>query len=1104
MEIKLTNVLFCNRKGILKFFMRTFILLCCTSALSFSSNNLFSQDAKVFIGTEQTVTIFEVFELIAKQTDCTFIYQSDTFTDVPQIHLKYGEIKVMTLLSRCLPANRFEINSNKDNLITISRKPSIDLQQKDIEVKGVIKDSNGLPLAGVTIIVKGTNRGTTSDFDGNYVISANSDDILIISHLGYTTLTIPIQNRSTINVTLQEDATALGEVQINAGYYTTTDREKTGSISRITAKEIEKQPVNNPLGAMQGYMSGVNIVQNTGVPGGGYDIQIRGKNFINGTTEPLYIVNGVPFAGQSLESTAVSSGINSGNVSPLNSINPSDIESIEVLKDADATAIYGARAANGVVLITTKNGKVGKTRFAANLSSTLGRVSHFLDLMNTKEYLEIRKEGIVNDNFEAFLENPAFDYVWPDLKTWDQNRYTDWQNELIGGTAHRNNLQLSISGGSPQTQFLVNGAYQKETTVFPGDSNYKKASVHNNFNHQTLDGRFKINMTTLYTQEDNKMPRTDLTSLAYRTAPNAPALYDETGNLNWENNSWNNPLASLLEDYQVKIRTLIGNSLVSYKFTSNLEFKANLGFNSYILDSYRILPSTSRNPSLGYTPENYSTITTNKASRQSWIVEPQLQWIQQMGIFHLSTLIGSTFQKQSAEQLVQTGKGFPSNNLIRNLSAARNLEVGQDSNSDYNYQSIFGRVNLNWYGKYILNLTGRRDGSSRFAPGKQFGNFGALGAAWLFFEEGFLQRNLIISFGKLRASYGTTGSDNIGDYKFLSTYNVTGHNYNGITIIEPSGIYNQKFGWEVNKKLEIGLEFGLFNNRLLLNTTWYQNRSSNQLIGIPLAVTTGFSSLTTNFDATVENTGLELDLKTTNIQNANLQWTTIFNLTIQKNRLVKFPGLESSTFANRYIIGKPLTIMHLYHALGVNPSTGLYQFEDYNNDEKISSLDDRKWIEDFTPDFFGGIGNTLTYKNISLDVFFYFKKHRAFNTIASTNAPGFNINGPRTLLDRWQNIGDQRSVMRAVSGLDPGIFNIMENQRESSAAVSDASFIRLRNISVTYDVPKKSSSGLDLSVFLQGQNLLTITGYDGPDPEQSSQTILPPLRQVTIGVQLEF
>tara|TARA_R110002033_G_scaffold2424_3_gene16890 strand:- start:74829 stop:77831 length:3003 start_codon:yes stop_codon:yes gene_type:complete len=971
-------------------------------------------------------------------------------------------------------------------------------------ISGHLSDKNGLPIPGVTIINSGKKKGTITDIDGNFAVQASPNDILVFSALGFISQTVVIDEKKALSIQLVEAVTQLDEIVLNAGYYTVKEKERTGNIAQLSAKTIEKQPVNNPLSAMQGHLSGVDIVQNTGVPGGGYSIEIRGQNFINGATDPLYIVDGVPYGSESLASVSVSVGINGGNVSPLNAINSNDIESIEVLKDADATAIYGARAANGVVLITTKKGKAGKTKMNVTMSSTLGKVSHFLDLMNTQQYLEVRREGIANDGFGDYLENPAFDFVWPDLKTWDQNRYTDWQKKLIGGTAYRNQLQLSLSGGSEQTQFLISGAYQNETTVFPGDSKYGKATVHSNVNHQSKDGRFNINLSTLYARETNNLPRTDLTGKAYTLEPNAPALYDENGQLNWEDNSFDNPYALLEEAYHVQSNSLIANAAISYTLASNVTLKSTLGYTTYDLGSYRILPSTARNPSFGFTPENYSAITTNNGARESWIVEPQLHWKKQWTKLGLNVLVGTTFQNQTSEQLVVNGTGFPNNKLIRNLAAAKTLRVNEDSDSQYSYQAFFGRLNLNWQGKYIMNFTGRRDGSSRFGPGRQFGNFGAVGLAWLFSEEAFLKEDSFVSFGKFRGSYGTTGSDNIGDYQFLDTYTVTGSDYNGTSSIAPSGIFNPLFGWEVNKKLEVALELGFFKHRVLLNSAWYQNRSSNQLIGIPLAATTGFSSLTGNFDATVENTGLEFDLRTTNIKSENFQWNSTVTLTLPKNRLVKFPGLDTSTFANTYVIGQPLSSIHLYHALGVDPETGLYEFEDYNGDGVINSLEDKKWIADFSPKFYGGFGNNFTYKQISLALFFQFKKQIGYNSLVTQTAPGYRRNGSVALLDRWQEVGDQVTVTKASAGLDPTNAASRDHQSFSSAAISDASFIRLRNITLNYNVPKIDKLGLEVELYLQGQNLFTITNFDGPDPEQTSPNILPPLRQITLGIRMGF
>ena len=972
------------------------------------------------------------------------------------------------------------------------------------QIKGKVADENNTPIAGASIQIKNTKKGTITDFDGSYSIEASTNDTLVFSALGYKTKEILVNNQTSLNITLNKDVMALGEVVVNAGYYNTTERERTGSISSVSAAQIEKQPVNNPLGAMQGYMPGVNIVQNTGVPGGGYDIEIRGRNFINGNTEPLYIVDGVPWGSQSLGVAELSAGINNANISPLNAISPTDIESIEVLKDADATAIYGSRGANGVVLITTKKGDEGKTQFKVNLSSSMGKVSHFLDLMKTPEYLELRREAVINDGYGTQLENSAYDFVWPDLKTWDQNRYTNWQKELIGGTAVRNLAQLSISGGSAQTQFLISGAYQKETTVFPGDANYKKYSLHSNINHVSKNERFTVNMTANYTKEHNQMPRTDLTRSAYTLPPNAPELYTEDGNINWENNTWDNPLAVLDDDYVAEINNLAANINLSYQLLPSLKLIGNLGYNNYQIASYRLLLSSSRNPSFGFTPEGYSSISTNDSSRDSWIIEPQVQWYKEWGDLKVNVLIGTTFQSQTTDQLVLNGTGFPNNSLINNIAAASDLEIRSSTNSEYNYQAFFGRINFKVFDKYILNFTGRRDGSSRFGPGRQFGNFGAIGAAWLFTEEDFMSSDSMLSFGKLRGSYGTTGSDNIGDYQFLSTYNVTGYEYNGTLVLEPSGISNPLFGWEVNKKLEVALELGFIKDRILINTAWYQNRSSNQLVGIPLAATTGFSSLTGNLDATVQNTGWEIDLNTRNILNENFKWTTTFNISIPKSKLLAFPDIENSTFASTYVVGQPISIRKLYKATGVNPETGIYEFEDYNDDGVITSLEDRQWIEDLAPEFYGGLGNTFTYKNLSLNLLFQFKKQKAFNNYRQQAAPGLMQNASVSYLNRWQQPGDDTPLMIATSGLNYSLNPSRDQFRQSNMAVSDASFIRLRNATLNYTIPNQASEKFAVDVYLQGQNLWTLTNFDGPDPEHSSHIILPPLRQISLGAQFNF
>ncbi len=982
-------------------------------------------------------------------------------------------------------------------ITAINLLSSVAWGQQAITVQGKIYD-NLSSLPGVNVTVKGTTVQTISNYDGSYTIKTTTKDTLVFSMMGYAKKEIAILGRNTINVSMVEEATSLQEVKINAGYYSVKEKERTGSIARMTSKDIEKQPVTNVLAVMQGRMAGVSVTQTTGVAGGGFDIQIRGINSLRANgNQPLYIIDGVPYSSDPI-GTGITSPVLPTQPSPLNSINPDQIESIEILKDADATAIYGSRGANGVVLITTKKGKQGKTRFTANVSSGVGTVTKFVDLMNTEQYLQMRREAFTNDGI-----SPYPPYAYDVNGTWDQTRYTNWQKELLGKNASFTNAQASVSGGSAATQFLVSASYNKQTTVFPGDFGYKKGNVHISLNHESDSKRFKINFSTGYTAQNNNQPGTDPTLIALSLAPNAPALHDSEGNLNWENSTWNNPLADFKAVYTAKTYDLIANTLMSYKLTNSLELKSSFGFTDLKNNDTNISPSSRYDPAYGLGSE-YSTLFTSQATRKSWIIEPQLNWSKQFSSAKLDVLVGTTFQSQKGNQLVQLGIGFPSNSLIYNLaSASRLYTIGSDE-SVYKYQAFFGRINYNWKDRYIINITGRRDGSSRFGPGKQYANFGAIGGAWLFSEENFLSGNSLLSFGKLRASYGITGNDQIGDYQYLDTYASTGAIYQGTIGLEPTRLFNPDFGWETNKKFEIALETGFLNDRIFLTTAWYNNRSSNQLVGIPLPGTTGFTSLQANLDATVQNRGLELSLRTVNFQNKNFGWTTNINFTQASNKLLSFPDLENSTYNYQFVIGQPLNIKKVYHFTGVNLQTGLYEFEDVNGDGVISAQDDKQFIRDFNPKFFGGMQNQFRYKQLQLDFLFQFVKQLNWSPVVNTSVPGSMSNQPAEVANHWQSPSNTGTYQLYTDGANGQAVDAFYRYVESDAAVVDASYIRLKNISLSWDVPDSLLKGMKCRVYIQGQNLLTFTSYNGADPEFKTSGYLPPLKVWTTGLQFSF
>ena len=967
-------------------------------------------------------------------------------------------------------------------------------------VTGVVSNSKG-PLVGALVQIKGSHKSVLTDSQGKFSIVASSDQILVFSHLGFKTKELVVGDSLSLSVVLEEDAKTIEEVIVNAGYYTVKDKERTGSITSIKSSAIEKQPVTNVLATMQGRMAGVNIIQATGVPGGGFSIQIRGVNSIRSEgNQPLYLVDGMPFSSESLGNFSLSGPIMGATINPLNGINPSDIESIEVLKDADATAIYGARGANGVVLITTKKGKKGKTQFTIDSYTGAGVISRKLELLNTEQYLAMRKEAFANDGISTYPSS-AYDVNG----TWDRSRYTDWQKELIGGTAITRNISLGVSGGAGNTQFMVRGTHFSETTVFPGDFSYDKNAIHFNIGHQSDNQRFKLNLSGNYVTDKNNLLSTDLTRLAISLAPNAPALYDAVGNLNWANSTWENPLRLLNGNYLNATKGLTIGGTIAYSILSDLELKSTFGYSDTHLTESNKRPSTIYNPALGLTSA-VSSNALNQSNHNSWSVEPQLNWKKSIGNGKLNVLIGTTFQERVANQLTVTATGFSSNALLDNLSAATTTQVTGDSEFVYRYMALFTRLNYSFQDKYFINLTGRKDGSSRFGPNNRFATFGAFGAAWVFSKESFISEALpFLSFGKLRSSYGTTGSDQIGDYQFLNTYSPTGIGYNGIIGLTPNRLFNPDFSWEVNKKFEIALETGYFEDRIFLTAAYFKNRSSNQLVGIPLPGTTGFNSVQANLDATVENRGIELELRTVNFSKTDFKWTTSLNITLPKNELISFPNLEGSVYANQYVIGQPLGILKVYEFKGVNPTTGIYEFTDYNGDGLLTDIEDRKKIIDTTPEYFGGLQNSLSYKNWQLDFLFQFVKQIGINSNILTALPGTASNVPTSVLDHWQQPGNVASSQIFTAGYNSAAINAYYNQFvRSDAAYSDASYVRLKNVSLSYTLPTSLTRAFSCKLYFQAQNLLTFTRFNGADPENQSRGQLPTLRVMSVGMQLKF
>ncbi|WP_338075369.1 SusC/RagA family TonB-linked outer membrane protein [Chitinophaga oryziterrae] len=1075
--------------------------------LSFNvSASVYSQKVSL---SYKDASLREVLQSIRKQSGYSFLFTSSVLDVAKPVTVKLDQVdieKTLQIIFSDQPLN-YRIDDKVIVIKSRTQKDSSILQRvKDfflsITIAGKVVDEDGSPLPGASI--KASGKATISNGSGEFSLAGVEEGANVeISYIGYKTLTLKAA-KDFITARLQKQAGELNETVIK-GYYNTTKVLNTGNVSSVKSADLAKNPVSDPVMALEGRVPGLYVAQTSGIAGGDMVVKLRGQNSIANGNSPLYILDGIPFPSKSLTSGTILGGA-TGNLSPFANINISDIESIDVLKDADATAIYGSRGANGVILITTKKGKAGKTRFDVNVYKGAGKVASKLDLMNTDQYLTMRRAALANDGVTT-IPGSANDL---NGNYGDVNHYTDWQKVLIGGTAQVTDAQASISGGSAQTQFLFGGSYHKETTVFPGSYNDKKIAAHLNVTHQSENKRFNSNVMVSYTNDNNQLPTTDFTSQIL-LAPNTPALYNADGSLNWQNSIWENPLWVTSQKAGAVSTNLNAATNLSYEIIKGLSISARMGYNDIKTNASTINPFVNYDPAVFIDP-SYRTNTFGTNEIKSWIIEPGINYSMDLGKGKLESLIGATFQQSDQVSLYQTASGFSSAALINDISSATTTRIARYTDTRYRYNAIYARIGYNYQDKYLINLTGRRDASSRFGPGKQFANLGAIGAAWIVSHMDWMKNILpAVSFAKLRASYGLTGNDQLGDYAFLSTSASNNMAYQGVTGLYPTSLTNSKFGWETVKKLEFGLDLGFLDNRILLNGSWYRNRTGNQLVGYALPDITGFPSIQANLPAVIQNTGTELELTGRIFKGNRFSWTVSGNLTVPKNELVSYPNLAASSYAQTYVEGQPLTVQFLYHYTGIDPTTKAYTFQDFDKDGQITLSNDTRPVN-VSQKFFGGLNNSFSYKGLQLDVFFQYVKQNGFNLLGV--APGrFNAVGSNQqayLLDEV-NKGAASSVQQFTSrgsSVAGQAYTVFTN---SDAVVGDASFIRLKNVSLSWTLPEKYQHALKLQnarVYLQAQNLLTITNFNGLDPEipfrGASQLVLPPLKMITLGIQISL
>ncbi|WP_165499788.1 SusC/RagA family TonB-linked outer membrane protein [Pedobacter frigidisoli] len=1081
---------------------------------------------------EKNSSLENVFQEIRNQTGFDFMVTKSVLENARPVNINVTDADLIDVLNKLFKNQSLEYEIS-DNSVLI-RKREVRAPNRGIigaffiDVRGRIVDEQNVAIPSATIRVKGSNRATIANSNGNFtLIELDPRAVLVISAIGYQTrevAVIPLIGTIKMSITTSK----LDEVQVIA-YGTTTQRTSVGSISKVTSEEIASQSVSNPLLALQGRVAGLLVTSNSGIPGSAVNIQIRGQNTIGSSAvpvnqiprdNPLFIIDGIPFAPQNASVNRIQgvndTGIPGNGLSPFNSIDPSNIESIEVLKDADATSIYGARGANGVILITTKQGVAGKTKFTGAIYAGVNTLSRVMPLLNTSQYLDMRREAYSNDGVTPTV-NPGTSYA-PDLLIFDTNRYTDYLKAFYGKNSSVQNGNLALSGGDARNTFNINVGYNRQTYMFPGDFTDNKINGNIKLRHTSINKKFVVDLSTGYSYDKNNVPGSASILSAFTLPPNFPDLVNPDGSLKWDykginfntynnNVSGSNAMAYLKRSDLVNQYNFLSSMLISYEILPGLKIKSLLGYNTFTANEFSTYPVSAQNPS--------SFVLSSVANKSinnfyTWDVEPQISYDRQIGKGKLNLLVGGTLQKTNNNYIGITGTGFSNDLLLGSISSAKTISIS-DGDKPYKYNAGFGRVNYIYDDKYIVDLTGRFDGSSRFAPGKQWGNFGSMAAGWIFSNEKLFKDALpFVSFGKFRASYGTTGNDNVGSSLYTSNWSALGttYLYNGGVGYLPKNLENPNFSWSTTRKLETALDLGFLNDRIIVSAAWFRNRSSDQLIQYQLPSQAGFDRVTENFQAVVQNKGWEFVVSGNVLKPGKFDWKTAFNLTVPENKLLSFPGLETSSYSNYLAIGQPMSVAKGYKYVGVNPTTGIYEFltakGDVTSAPSPSNGDNKFIIGNTEPDFYGGWRNTLAYKGVQFDIFFEFRKQQGKSYMSSfTSAIGNQFNVPLDALNVWRNPGDQAEYQRLTSQTTSAASNAFTFYRSSDGVYTDASYIRLKTVGLTYALRDAWIQKLGMStcrLYVNAQNLLTITNYKGNDPETQSYYNVPPIRTVAFGL----
>ncbi len=1068
------------------------------------------RDVTIEIAFEEA-TLPQVFSTLESITDYQFIYHHNDVNSNFRFNLEKQNIVIGDLLLMISKEAKLSFKQLNRN-ISVKQSASGKTAEKQLEViiqsreiTGKVSDSNNEGIPGVNIQIKGTSQGTITDFNGDYSLEVPVGSTLVFSSVGYVTEEVTVNDQSVINLTLFEDIKQLQELVI-VGYGTQKKKDVTGSIASVDAEDIGSLPVPSVSDAMQGRAPGVQVMS-SGTPGDDATFRIRGTGTIN-NSNPLLVINGVP----------VTSG--------LNQINPNDIESVQVLKDASATAIYGSRGANGVIIVQTKSGKSDANQFNIDYFTGIQQATNVPQMLNAQKFAAMHNDMMEN---AGLPENPDFSDP-ASLGTG-----TDWLNELLR-TAPMQSLSASFSGGNENSTYYVSGnLFNQEGIVI--ETGYKRYSLQFNSDHQLKEWlRFGNNLTLNHDIKTggNYNIRNTMAALPTQSVFDEDGTYaGPTGQPIYSGDIINPIGQARLIDNKTLGYNVIGSLFGEVEILENLKFKTTAGIQANFWDVRTWAPAYDWEP----TPEPESYLYRGYNKSITWLWDNTLTYDKFIGDnHHITALVGTSAQSNDYDFMNGSIKEFASDRT-QQLDNGSSQATLRGNASEWALMSYFGRLNYEFNDKYLATATVRLDGSSRFGSGNKYGVFPSGALAWRISNEDFFNVPYVNDL-KIRAGYGLTGNQEIGNYAFASILNTVVYNFNGslVPAVVPSVMPNPNVQWETQKQANIGIDATLFNERLIVNVDAYLKNTEDMLVPQDVPVSTGYSDIVVPYinAGKIRNRGVELNISSVNIEGA-LEWTTDFNISFNQNKVISLNdtvpmsvgGIGLNYNLARIQAGQPINSFfgfvtngifqsqeevnrHATQIDGADPfnrtSAGDIRFADLNDDGVIDDTD-RRYIGNPNPDVIFAVNNNLAYKGFDLGIFLQgISGNEIFNANRIWNeAMAVAQNQTIETLGRWQGSGTSNTMPRAVFN-DPN-----KNTRASDRYIEDGSYLRVKNITLGYTLPATLTNKISVSrarIYASAQNLFTFTEYQGFDPEVGFNGIdnsnYPLNRTISVGVNLGF